>query len=294
MNVFQIECFLALAEALNFTKAASSLYVSQSSLSRTISSLESELGAQLLVRTKRSVRLTEAGKAFAEECPGLVSVFRNSINKVRLTVDGKRGNINFGIQRDVFEYFSVDLIRDFQKEYPDIHIDIQPHTISDLLRRVSDGFLDAVIAAGDPPSSQIKRLLINIRQECVALPLDHPMANRLSIKMEELKEENFIAMSPMVSSSGYNLLIRHAFLADFTPKIVAHVDCVPSAMMLVACGKGVCILYKDLSAYAYDRIRFVPLNVEPFERYLMWNGASQNPCLHLLTEFAQKRAGLPA
>ena len=58
MTIFQIKCFLNVAEYLNFTEAANHLFVAQSSLSRNISNLEEELGMQLFVRTKKYVRLT--------------------------------------------------------------------------------------------------------------------------------------------------------------------------------------------------------------------------------------------
>ena len=61
MTSFQIQCFMTVAEYLNFTEAASQLFVAQSSLSRNISNLEEELSLQLFLRTKKYVRLTPAG-----------------------------------------------------------------------------------------------------------------------------------------------------------------------------------------------------------------------------------------
>ena len=61
MTVFQIQCFLSVAETLNFTEAANRLFIAQSSLSRNISHLEEEIGLTLFIRTKKYVRLTPSG-----------------------------------------------------------------------------------------------------------------------------------------------------------------------------------------------------------------------------------------
>ena len=66
MTIFQIQCFLNVAEYLNFTEAANHLFVAQSSLSRNVSNLEEELGMKLFVRTKKYVRLTSSGAILYE------------------------------------------------------------------------------------------------------------------------------------------------------------------------------------------------------------------------------------
>ena len=67
MNTTQVKCFLALAETLNFTKAAARLYMSQPGLSRQISSLEQELNTQLFIRGQKGVSMTPAGALLARE-----------------------------------------------------------------------------------------------------------------------------------------------------------------------------------------------------------------------------------
>lgn len=70
MTLTQLESFLILAQRLNFTQAADDLFISQPALSRMISALEQEVGLQLFYRSSRSVSLTPAGRAFAQQCPG--------------------------------------------------------------------------------------------------------------------------------------------------------------------------------------------------------------------------------
>ena len=117
--------------------------------------------------------------------------------------------------------------------------------------------------------------------------MDHPLADRKDLRMEELKQEKFVAMSPAASSSGYYLLVQKAIEANFTPNIIALSDFVPG-LMLVACGTGISILYRDLAPQTYDRVVFVPLiGVDPFRRWLMWNKDSNSPIVPKFVQFAK-------
>ena len=82
MTLTQLESFLILAQRLNFTQAADDLFISQPALSRMISSLEQEVGLQLFYRSSRSVSLTPAGRAFAQQCPRILDSYRAGMEKV--------------------------------------------------------------------------------------------------------------------------------------------------------------------------------------------------------------------
>ena len=75
MTIFQLECFCALADSLNFTQTANAMFITQPALSRAISSLEQELQLTLLQRTTHSVTLTPAGKIFSSECHKMLKEF---------------------------------------------------------------------------------------------------------------------------------------------------------------------------------------------------------------------------
>ena len=83
MTIFQIKCFLNVAKYLNFTEAANHLFIAQSSLSRNISNLETELGIQLFSRTKKYVRLTPGGAVLYQELSVLLDQGRNAIEKAK-------------------------------------------------------------------------------------------------------------------------------------------------------------------------------------------------------------------
>ena len=91
MTIFQIQCFLNVAEYLNFTEAANHLFVAQSSLSRNVSNLEEELGMKLFVRTKKYVRLTSSGAILYEEFSKLMKLGEAAVQKARNAELGENG-----------------------------------------------------------------------------------------------------------------------------------------------------------------------------------------------------------
>ena len=93
MTIFQIQCFLNVAEYLNFTEAANHLFVAQSSLSRNVSNLEEELGMKLFVRTKKYVRLTSSGAILYEEFSKLMKLGEAAIQKARNAELGENGSL---------------------------------------------------------------------------------------------------------------------------------------------------------------------------------------------------------
>lgn len=293
MTIQQMEGFLTLAETLNFTQAAALLFTTQPTLSRMIGQVEQEVGVQLVSRNTRKVSLTPAGQNFARHCRKVLDSYQNSLIAARETARGSSGIIRLGLQQDAFEPFSVDLIRSFRRQHKHISLELEFYSISGLIAAFDEGRLDCCIGGSQPYTPSAQMLLLSGRKECAVLPPDHPLAQRSSLRLEELSPENFVVMSREASASGYSGVIQKATNAGFVPHIVAQADQIPSLLMMVACGLGVSILYEDLQPTAYGRVVFVPLegDVPPFRRWLIWDGLSPNPCLQQLVRSAQELFG---
>ena len=294
MNTFQAECFLSLSKSLNFTQTSEEMYISQPTLSRNIAALEQEVGVQLLVRNTKSVELTAAGKRFAENCTAFLAAYDQGLIEARQAREGIIGHLKLGFQQDAFEPYIVDLVNTFQAAYPRIQLELCPRCLSDLMKQLNAGQLDLIVSVGETNLNHPGRILLSERQECAALPADHPLAGRASIRLEELQSEPFVAMSPLASVSGFNLLQHYARETGFMPNIVAFAQNVSALMMLVACHVGVTVLYRDLEVHVRGRVRFVPLDgIEAFQRWLMWDQENPNPALPSFTDFAKQHSLSP-
>lgn len=289
MTLNQLECFTVLAQRLNFTQAADDLFMTQPALSRTISALEQELDVQLFYRNSRSVSLTPAGTVFLQECPAILESYRHSLESARLAQQGYIGQISLGVLRDAFDPLVVDLCRAMGEAYPKVRVLLREYSHSQLFRRFSDGKLDAIVNFGmDLIPGETESVVLSRNQQCVVVSAGSPLARRPHIRMEELREEKFIAMSRTASQPGHDFLWKMAADAGFVPNVVAEANYLQSLLMLVACGVGVTTLTDDLAYLSQGRTAFVPLLGVPLSPHtLIWRRDDPNPSLPFLAEIAR-------
>ena len=144
MTLNQLECFMVLAQRLNFTQAADDLFMAQPALSRLISALEKELDLQLFYRNSRSVALTPAGTVFFKKCPKILDEYRGSVVAARLAQEGYRGSLTLGIMRDTFEPKLPTLYQRFRTAYPHVSLLIRGYSHSSLLSALERGEVDGL------------------------------------------------------------------------------------------------------------------------------------------------------
>ena len=269
-------------------EGASQQYITQPALSRSISSLEKELGIKLVNRTTHTVSLTPAGRVFAEECRKIISTYQDGVQNALTASQSIVGRVRLGVPIDSFEPLAVKLVRAITEKHSGIHIELKFNTPTRLLRALDDDLVDVIIASGRPRSAESKYLLVDRRMDYVVISSVHPLADREEVSFSELRYENFIAISRSSSIAGYQSIIDHASAGGFSPNIVGEAETVSSLLMMVACGVGITVLYKEHQPIsATDAVRFIPLKGEKyFNRYLIWNRLD-NSCLDSVLEVAK-------
>lgn len=269
-------------------EGASQQYITQPALSRSISSLEKELGIKLVNRTTHTVSLTPAGRVFAEECRKIISTYQDGVQNALTASQSIVGRVRLGVPIDSFEPLAVKLVRAITEKHSGIHIELKFNTPTRLLRALDDDLVDVIIASGRPRSAESKYLLVDRRMDYVVISSVHPLADREEVSFSELRYENFIAISRSSSIAGYQSIIDHASAGGFSPNIVGEAETVSSLLMMVACGVGITVLYKEHQPIsATDAVRFIPLKGEKyFNRYLILNRLD-NSCLDSVLEVAK-------
>lgn len=269
-------------------EGAGQQYITQPALSRSISSLEKELGIKLVNRTTHTVSLTPAGRVFAEECRKIISTYQDGVQNALTAFQSIVGRVRLGVPIDSFEPLAVKLVRAITEKHSGIHIELKFNTPTRLLRALDDDLVDVIIASGRPRSAESKYLLVDRRMDYVVISSVHPLADREEVSFSELRYENFIAISRSSSIAGYQSIIDHASAGGFSPNIVGEAETVSSLLMMVACGVGITVLYKEHQPIsATDAVRFIPLKGEKyFNRYLIWNRLD-NSCLDSVLEVAK-------
>lgn len=137
--------FYTVAKNGNITKAADELMISQPAISKSIKSLEEQLGGQLFVRTKRGVILTEEGKEFYNYIKQAIEYISSAENKFSELINLDTGKMKIGINTTLTKEFLLPYLKEFHKSYPGVDIQIETDLSSSLIHKLRNGLVDAVI-----------------------------------------------------------------------------------------------------------------------------------------------------
>src|SRR5699024_4951755 len=142
MDIRHLEYFTEVAKQLNFTKAASVLHISQPSLSKTIKSIEDELGVPLFNRSFRNLELTDAGRALLHNAKHVLQAYQNLTNELNDVMNLKKGEIHIGIPPIIGAAFCSSLITQYKELYPSIDVILSEVGTNTIKEGIYDGSLD--------------------------------------------------------------------------------------------------------------------------------------------------------
>jgi DNA-binding transcriptional LysR family regulator len=155
MNTSQINCFLAAAECLNFTKAAERMYLSQPGLSRQIAAMEREIGIELFERGKNPVKLTAAGAICAEYLERIRGEYQKMLNEATMAQRIEHDSLNIGgIEGQLVGQCYENALLYFWSTHENIKIKMCFFSVSDLCRALVEGEVDVAIM----PEAEAERL----------------------------------------------------------------------------------------------------------------------------------------
>jgi DNA-binding transcriptional LysR family regulator len=138
MNLETLQYFQHIAKYKNITKAARHFYISQSTLSRQIMALESELGAQLFIRNNKNVELTEAGKVFMKDCDLFIKHMQVITENVQAAAQGNFGILRITSPGELCKTFYDSLIA-FQKKYPSVQLVVEAYDFNEISTTIQHG-----------------------------------------------------------------------------------------------------------------------------------------------------------
>jgi DNA-binding transcriptional LysR family regulator len=242
MELRHIRYFIAVAEYLNFSRAARELHIAQPPLSRQIRQLEDDLGVRLFTRSKRKVELTNAGRIFLDEARKLVVQAGHATEVARHAQKRESGVVRIGIASGLGGIVSR-IVAEHCKRLPAIDIeckDIFSTLQNDALcqREIDVGFLR-------PPIDQVSlncELLFEERF-AVVLPKRHRLAKRQSLRLKDVAEEPLIIFDRNFSSGLYDKILGLFRRQGLTPhlavtRVEAHEE---AGAVMVASGKAIFI-----------------------------------------------------
>jgi DNA-binding transcriptional LysR family regulator len=259
MELRHLRYFVAVAEELSFTRAADRLHIGQPPLSQQVQALEEEIGAVLFDRSRRTIRLTEAGRVFLEDAQRVLALAADAAETARRIEKGEIGQLKIGFTKSTaFTPIFPKIINTYRTQFPKVKLVLQEMSTMRQVAALADYSLDLGFIR--PPETDIaSHLLFTTLQEhplSVVLPENHHLAKASRVSVEDLKNEEFV-MFPRDEGTTLNPQIyRLCAEAGFVPKIAMEAREAATITGLVAAGCGVSILPDLFSSMGIKGVLF--------------------------------------
>lgn len=290
MELRHLRYFVAVAEELSFTKAAGRLRIAQPSLTRQIKDLEEEIGARLLDRTKKQVKLTNEGECLLARAKRLLGDSIEMVESVR-EVSRQAASIRIGYVPNPFHRLLPITISTFEKQYPKISVKLFGMAPSDQFRALTESKIDIAFVGMSAAIREngLQFQVIASYPVVALLPTNHRLASRGAVKLKDLESASFISMS----DSGYpgypRWLNATCEQAGFTPRILEVVESERRVIQAVQSEFGVALLPEQVRNVVPGNLRI--RKVVPSVRInsaVAWRENDQSPILRAYLEMLEQ------
>lgn len=294
MNTTQIKCFLALAETLNYTRAAARLYLSQPGLSRQINSIEQELNTQLFIRNQRNVRLTPAGALLAEKMRPLMENYEEIVEQVQTVGRGYSGVLDIGLlEGQRLDDEVVDLFQTFMERYPNISLQICQGSFGDLRRQLHNGKLDIIFTLKFDVEGEEDVVLHTYGDEkekaVFAISKKLPVAQKEVITIEDLAKETMLVISPEDSRGGAELVKEFNKMQSAVSFNKRYAPNLPTLALWIEAGLGFGIINPHTNMANNPTIRLIPeVPLDEANSCAAWLSGNENPAIPLFIEMLKR------
>jgi LysR family cyn operon transcriptional activator len=294
MELRHLRYFDAVAETLNFTRAAERLHVTQSTLSHQIKQLEDELGTTLFDRSAKRVRLTEAGEILRSHMTPALEQIDLGLKALRSPGEAITGSIRLGTTPSFNTQMVPQCVATLLKSYPGIEVTVEELSAGQILKRLRSGHLDMAVSYPpgegsdlwfEPLYNEELRLIVGIR---------HPLARRRRVRMAELHNVRMVLLPGTFLTR--KLLDDCFAAAGARPVVAAQLNSVAPMIELIRQTELAGIIPESAVAQSAE-LRVIPLEDPTPIRTpgMLWpKGATRSPVLKHLAEIIRRAAGTAA
>jgi len=188
----QLNYFLAVARAQNFTRAAEELGVSQSSLSRAIQKLENQIGEPLFDRKPRSVTLTEIGELLSDRATQILALVEDTF--AELSESAASGRVRLAVIPTIAPFFLPSVLSEFAKAFPNVSVVVQEDTTQNILKLCSRGEIDMAILALPITAKYLEVETLFEEELVLVMPNGHQLEKKKRIHLADVQEFPFVML----------------------------------------------------------------------------------------------------
>jgi DNA-binding transcriptional LysR family regulator len=287
MDLFQLRCFVAVSEELHFGRAAARLHMTQPPLSRQIKLLEDSVGARLLERTSRSVRLTPAGAVLRDDAVRILRLANNAAATARRTAKGELGRVVIGYTAVAGYVLIPTLLKHARDKLPGIDIVLQELVSAQQYRALAEDVLDLAFVRPLDSDADFEYHRVTREPMQLAVPARHALARKRRIALADLAGQPLVMYSEKEGRYFHDKIRRLFTGSGVQPQYVHHIGQTHTIMALVSAGLGVAIVPASARHLRLENVEFRDLWRKDVvaEIHLAWRRLERNPAQRRLREF---------
>jgi len=217
LELRHLRYFVAVAEELNFSRAAERLHMAQPPLSAAIRQLEQELGTELLLRTTREVRLTDAGSTFLEGAQRTLAELERARRDAQRAAAGQVGHLRIGFSWSARFETLPTIGRAFRLSHPDVSLLTEEMWNARMLPALRSGVIDAAVSLCPEIAGEFAYETIRSEPVIALLARSHPLAGRQAIELRELADDEFLLFPRELAPRLHDFMVGLCRHAGFEP-----------------------------------------------------------------------------
>lgn len=258
MNTTQLECFLAVAETLNFSKAASLVNISQPAVSHQISSLEAELGVRLFMRTNKNVQLTKEGLRFLPDAELIVKTAADSVHRLGAIANDKKQSIGIGAHNKYELDGIVSVMRAMKEKYPFFEPDITIMPFKSLDNQLEENKVQLIIALKGNDEKPMAECYTELCKCPIMLicSSDNKLADKRSVTAADISGKRLVLIKRHKCAEAATAGYMQLGMPNSSDVIVA--DNCETAFAIVKAGLGVTV-YPIMSSMKEEGLSYIDI-----------------------------------
>lgn len=276
--------FIAVAEELNFRRAAERLHMAQPPLSQAILRLEEVLGYPVFERTNRKVALTPAGGTFLVTARQVLASLEEGVAATRRVAQGIEGHLRLSFIHITPYAHVLAALRAFRAASPAVQFTLREASTQQQVEWLERGDIDiALLRAPGRSTPGLRFERLSGEDIVIALPLNHRCAGLTRVDLAELAGDDFVASPRELGQGFHDQLASLCLHAGFVPRVVQQARRLQTVLGLVAAGFGVALLPASLAACAPAGVVMLPLAsgapeaLRQLDLYMAWDPQRTSP-----------------
>lgn len=271
-----LRAFAAVAEGGGVAHAASRLARSQPAVTRQLQDLETLLGVELFDRSRRSLVLTDAGRALLDDARTLLADADAFATRATAAADGRVGRLAIGFGGAAINSLLGPALGAYRGAHPDVDLRLVEHFDDlELSAMVERRALDAAIVRFASESPSLRCVAIGVQPYRAVVAAGHPLAGAERIPLSALAGEPFLLWPRPAAPAAWDAVLRACGDAGFTPRVAQEAVSVPTLLALAAAGLGVALVAEGYAVLARADVRFVPLRDGPVSALVLVTRAGE-------------------